>query len=298
MSEAILAVLSSSVTQFVPTGANSLIETGDDPASNVLHGAVRLLAPDAVDPLIDLGFNKDWRNQRIYNEPFPTDPVKNLSRMGRKQEWDTNPSEAWASDVAKYINDMTGGNEVRAGAVTFQPEYLTYVLQSLLGGTYKTATRGIDAIAQNMHNDWLEKNYPGEGLSRPLEIKNVPVLRRFYAESPRPDAMRRYYYDRASEVMRVDAELRGQDNLGMTEEADAQFLEEYPLANAVEAVKEVRKLKKEIRKMVKEMKAEGYSSGEIIAEKRRMELDVTEMQDEAVRQMMEDERAKAEAESN
>ena len=299
--EGVLAVLSASVTQFVPTGANALVEPGDDPLRNTVHGALRLGLPDILDPIVDLGMNKDWRNQSIYNQPFPTDPAPNRSRMGRKEDrgYETSPSTAWANDLVKLMNDVTGGNEVVAGGVSIQPEWITYSLQALFGGTYKTAARAIDGIANSIHNNYLRDNFPDEpDLVKETEIKDIPVLRRFYTESPRPDVMRRRFYDSRDAVFRSDAEVRKQEEAGMFDEADAQYEREYPLIDAVEIYKDERKVRAAIRKMAKEMKADGFSRAEIMVEKKRMMAEVEELQREAVTQIMEDKRAKAEAESN
>jgi len=299
--EGVLAVLSASVTQFVPTGANALVEPGDDPLRNTVHGALRLGLPDILDPIVDLGMNKDWRNQSIYNQPFPTDPAPNRSRMGRRgdQGYETSPSTAWANDLVKLMNDVTGGNEVVAGGVSIQPEWITYSLQALFGGTYKTAARAIDGIANSIHNNYLRDNFPDEpDLVKETEIKDIPVLRRFYTESPRPDVMRRRFYDSRDAVFRSDAEVRKQEEAGMFDEADAQYEREYPLIDAVEIYKDERKVRSAIRKMAKEMKADGFSRAEILIEKKRMMAEVEELQREAVTQIMEDKRAKAEAESN
>lgn len=299
--EGVLAVLSASVTQFVPTGANALVEPGDDPLRNTVHGALRLGLPDILDPIVDLGMNKDWRNQSIYNQPFPTDPAPNRSRMGRKEDrgYETSPSTAWANDLVKLMNDVTGGNEVVAGGVSIQPEWITYSLQALFGGTYKTTARAIDGIANSIHNNYLRDNFPDEpDLVKETEIKDIPVLRRFYTESPRPDVMRRRFYDSRDAVFRSDAEVRKQEEAGMFDEADAQYERDYPLIDAVEIYKDERKVRAAIRKMAKEMKADGFSRAEIMVEKKRMMAEVEELQREAVTQIMEDKRAKAEAESN
>lgn len=299
--EGVLAVLSASVTQFVPTGANALVEPGDDPLRNTVHGALRLGLPDILDPIVDLGMNKDWRNQSIYNQPFPTDPAPNRSRMGRREDqgYETSPSTAWANDLVKLMNDVTGGNEVVAGGVSIQPEWITYSLQALFGGTYKTTARAIDGIANSIHNNYLRDNFPDEpDLVKETEIKDIPVLRRFYTESPRPDVMRRRFYDSRDAVFRSDAEVRKQEEAGMFDEADAQYEREYPLIDAVEIYKDERKVRSAIRKMAKEMKADGFSRAEIMVEKKRMMAEVEELQREAVTQIMEDKRAKAEAESN
>jgi hypothetical protein len=272
--ESSMAILNSALNQFVPGGFGATLTTDPDDSATALAKA---LAPDMLDPAISLWKNKDWRNNSIYNEPFPTDTLQNRSEMGRDRT-------AWYwKDLAGMLNTATGGDEVMPGAVSIQPEVIPYVLRSIFGGTGAAAGRVMDGIERSLHDDWIRKHYPNEAdrLISDLGYTETPVLRRFLTTTNQPyqDSSSYYEYKKISD--QADQAIREYAELDMYEKAETVEAGAQPALAIRENIKNIKALQKEMRNAKAEMQQAGMSSMEIVAEMRRYAAEIKELQREA-----------------
>lgn len=231
----------------------------DDP-KKAMSAGMRLLSPDITDPFIGLATNQDWLGNRIYNEPLPTfmDPTPVRSEMGRDS------TAQWAKDVAGWVNTMTGGDDVQAGAIDFQPEMLTYILGDVFSGAYRTT----DRIGKMFQKQWIDSQY-GEELSEEIRWDEIPGVRPFLTTTPRPKDLQNSYYeyrdvsDKAADAMKEYAESgRREEARGVFEEARA------PLA-AKDYYKQIQKMTKDMRTRLRILKEKGASQEDILRERKK-----------------------------
>lgn len=134
-----LAVAETILTSFSPVGDIDL--QGDSAIA-----ATKLAAPTAIDPFVDIAVNRNFFGGPINPERSPFDKVKDPdSAMAFPA---TNPGAVW---LAKALNRMTGGDDLRSGLVDVSPGSMVYVFDYLTGGTggfvERTATAATLALS-------------------------------------------------------------------------------------------------------------------------------------------------------
>lgn len=291
--EGSMAMLNAAISQFVPGGFGQPL-SAEDPQGAVIS-TVKALSPDIFDPALGLMTNTDWLGHSIYNEPFPTDQLKNRSAMGR----DTT-AEYW-KDAAGMVNLMTGGDEVLPGAVSVQPEVIPFLLNAVFGGTAKSGGRFMDMLEQGMHDDWIRKHYPDEADTLIMDrgYDKIPVIRRFFSTTNQPYDDRTAYYEYKKIGDKADQAIREYDERGEYDKAQAMEDASAPALAIRDMTKQVTELRKEMRDTKAAMQAEGIDEMEIKVEMRRFAADIRQMQSEIAVAYREEERyAEAEAGSN
>ena len=105
----------------------------------------KAFTPSWALPGIELLINEDYKGTPIYNEQ------KWLSReeVERSAKWASayKGTGAMYINIAKVLNNITGGDKYNAGIINLQPEKMEYIVQSAFGGTIRTADKFITAIA-------------------------------------------------------------------------------------------------------------------------------------------------------
>jgi len=267
MMDGMLATAAATYSNLNPLGGEVI---ATDSAKGATSSALRLLAPDIIDPTISLATNRDWLNNSIYNEPFPTDPSPVPSTMGR------DGTDEWAKSLAGFVNELTGGDDVRAGAVSFQPEFATYMVGDIFSGAWRTA----DRVGTMLQNKWREANYPGEDLSETTEI---PGLRRFFTTSPRERDTISDYYEYRDIAQAAEADIKEYGERGDTDKmdslVDSTVAERTPKA-FYKKIKELQKIK---RDSIGLMKKEGASNIDMIKERKYWDGIIKPMQADAVK---------------
>jgi N12 class adenine-specific DNA methylase len=121
--------------------------------------AWRDIAPEQIKPLMDIGLNKSWTGGHIHTT---TDMQKGPNaESGFK--W--TPS-AW-KDIAKFLNNVSGGNRTHSGYLDFYPEDIAYIMKEYFGGQVRT----IENAA---------KVFSTVGQGQPIVPSDIPVGRVFY----------------------------------------------------------------------------------------------------------------------
>ena len=266
MLDGVLATAAASYSNLNPLGGE-VIST--ESASDALSSTLRIVSPDIIDPTISLATNRDWLGNSIYNEPFPTDPSPVPSTMGRDS------TAEWAKSMAGFVNEITGGDDVRKGAVSFQPEFATYMLGDIFSGAWRT----VDRVGTMIQNQWIETYYPGEELSETTEI---PGVRRFFTTAPREKDTQKDYYEFRDVAQAAEADIKEYAELGdydkMDRMVDSTVAERTPKA-FYDKIKELQKAK---RDTVRQMKRDGAATVDILRERKYWDDIIKPLQAEAV----------------
>ena len=181
-SEGISNILMSIVTNFSPTG----IPGGKDLNEKILN----FLTPSVLRPITEISINKDFLGRPIYTEQldFTKGPIPD-SESGKK-------AGAVATNLAKLMNQTTGGTEFTPGKIDVNPDVLEYIFGYYSGGTGKTLTRSSKLIEKGINGELSE-----------VKPNEIPLARVFYGSSFE-GADYSQYWDRLNTIYRLrkDAE--------------------------------------------------------------------------------------------
>jgi hypothetical protein len=195
--------------------AGNIIGTFID-AFNPIGGSesfYNFMAPTIIDPLVDIGMNRDFTGRPI----VPERGSFGVQLPESQKYW--NNTFAPFVGVSNFLNSLTGGTPVIPGAVDISPNMIQYVVNYATGGvgkfverTYNTATSTIPGA---LRGDLEE-----------LDVRGVPFLRSLYGNVTTRDDMA-VYVDRMEEVLRVRKEISDAAQSGQPERISAA-LERYP----------------------------------------------------------------------
>lgn len=208
------------------------------------HGVAAALAPNALDPLVDLAFNKDQLGRQIALQPFP----------GQEAGWvaSENPMIGTGQgyvEGAKLVNRLTGGDEATPGAVNIAPEHLRYLANFMGGGIFRTGQQIATLMVPGLR--------PDEGI-RP---RDIPGVSRFIHDVPDRSAIRDRYLKIREEARGYEAQMKGYESRGDVEKARAVFDANYDTLRSVDEVEsEIRSLRQQMKQADADGDRELYSS--------------------------------------
>lgn len=127
--------------------------------------------PSIVQPLVEIVRNKDYRGARVYND------LKFLSESEKANTPRYTAALPKTSvvyiNMAKLLNDISGGNEYDAGAVNLAPEWIQQVVEGVGGGLLTTFGK-VQDVAVGAFNAASGLGDSGESLS----VRRTPFLGR------------------------------------------------------------------------------------------------------------------------
>ena len=157
--------------------------------------------PSQMRPIGDVFVNTNFMGQTVYkgggigNRQYTPEYKKGMRR--------TSPAlTAWS----KFVNDMSGGDEVEKGAMDGlfnNPAVMEHLLKGYLGG-YGTAT--LDMVINPLYN-----SLTGDFKDLSLKAEQLPLVGRFYKGGSRDEQMRRMERTFRNEVYERNAETRAQE---------------------------------------------------------------------------------------
>ncbi len=130
------------------------------PIDMVGGGGLRSFIPDLASPLVEAETNRSWTGFPIYYE---TDYNEN----------DPNWTKAYSNtnqylvSVAKWLNDVSGGNDYESGSIDINPAKVEHLLNGYLGGIYGFADKLVKTV----------ETIAGE---KEPDARNYPIVNRFY----------------------------------------------------------------------------------------------------------------------
>lgn len=125
-------------------------------------GNFNALAPSAVKPVAEAWTNKSWTGLPVYKDT----PYNKQDPEWTKAFKNTN---TFLVKMCKQLNEWTGGDSVKGGAVDLNPAVMEHLLKGYLGGIMQTADQ-FGKLGETVFGD------------RENEFRNWPVVSRFLRE--------------------------------------------------------------------------------------------------------------------
>lgn len=227
-------------------------------AYNPLGGAqdiLNVIAPTLVDPIVDVVRNKDYAGNDIVPErPSFGVPVPN------SQKYWSNTGEI-PIYIAQQLNALTGGNEVRPGAVDQSPEVLQYGFDYVTGALGKFVQRlgtlALDTGPKALQGDFAD-----------IEIGDIPFARRLVGSINSRAATERYYAI-AEEIGYVDKELELAKETGDVAAARKLFETKRAEVELIDTFEGVNKTLSDLRKQLRDLR-----ENEAVPDKRKREIEL------------------------
>ena len=167
-------------------------------------GALRTVAPTVLDPIIEIGFNKNFAGSQI--------------ERGERGETDVRPGFARAKEstqraltgqaylgISKAINKLSGGTDYEAGLVSPTPERLQYLAQVAGGGLLRELEKTINLTDATMQGDELKQN-------------KIPVVGRLFGQVDEDAVNKSRYFEASKKFDKLQAGLKAAQKAG---DADA-----------------------------------------------------------------------------
>ena len=195
---------------------------------------LQTILPTSVDPIAAIGQNMDWTGRRIYQEDIDsTKPTPGYTRANEG-------ASALATEIARFINLMSGGTDFKKGVLSPTPDQLEYVGGQVTGGV----GREIGKLIQTVET--------GFGTLEELPPYKIPLGGRFYGNIGSSAAVSNQFFTNITRMNEHQAEYEGLMKSGRTREAQ-RYLRENPEANLYvlsgKYENSVRKLRKQRREM-------------------------------------------------
>ena len=183
-------------------------------------------SPTLLDPAVQIMENRNWFGGRISPKKFDDrEPDSQLY-------FDSAPT--WAKEVARIMNEKSGGNIGRPGWADFSPETIEHWAEFAGGGTAKfffnsiaTAERFVDG------EEWLPEK--------------TPLVRRVYGRQDSVVSRKREFYDAWADVDQAHYEVKALAKDGDREALKAARETYAPELRAYNAMKGARKQLKSLR---------------------------------------------------
>lgn len=225
-----------------PTGAQlaklaGVIVGGFNPVGGT--DMVDAVTPTAADPMIALLRNKDWTGKPIYREDMAgNDPSPGFSRT-------KDSATPWAKGLAYAVNWATKGTDHQAGAISWTPDQIDYVIGTVTGG----AGRELGKLAQTLAAPFSADELP---------MHKVPLFGRVIGSTAGVSGQSGKFYENIRTLNGFEREIKGRNEAG--EDVD-EFLDSEPRAGLVGLANASEKQVKQLRKAQKLLKAEGDNAG-------------------------------------
>ncbi len=196
-------------------------------------GALRTIAPTVVDPLIELGFNKNFAGQQIERDPRGESDVRPGYQRARESTQKRATGQAYLG-ISKAMNWATGGTDYEAGAVSPTPERIRYVAQVALGGVLRESEKIIDTSVAAARGEKVTAN-------------NIPVASRFYGKVDEGRVEQSRYFNNKRTLEKLRNAEKGAMKAG-NEEGLAK-LRANPLHSVLKPAAKIDKSIQELNKM-------------------------------------------------
>lgn len=208
------------------------------------------LSPDFARPIVQIvGTNTNFMGSRIYNEWANKNmPGYLKARTNKKGEY---YAPNFMVDWFMILDHLTGGDGVKKGVISLNPDITNHLLRGYFGGLYTIAEQGI-GIASEVYN--FTKT--GE---LDIKVRETP-LRAFYADKndlqlQSSGISSRYYdiYDKVIESRRrakAYTEKVQQGEMGIDEYSRVMSELNMPKINAIyDRIKEIKRIEREMKEM-------------------------------------------------
>lgn len=163
---------------FNPLGGGNIFEA---------DGALKTLSPSVIDPLIELGFNKNFAGGSIEKQPYGGERDTRPGFARTKESTQRSTTGQAYIGISKAINWMTGGTDYEAGKLSPTPERLRYIAQTVGGGVLRELEKTINASTAATYG-------------KDVKPSGIPVVGRFYGEVDSDQVKISRYFENARKI--------------------------------------------------------------------------------------------------
>lgn len=168
--------------------------------------AMQYVAPTVADPFVQVAENKSFTGAPLvpkrerYNQQLPA------------SELYFNSNSELAKDMAKFLNEISGGSPIKSGAIDIHPGHIEHVFRTLTGGP---GTFGMGMF------DW-GKNVAERAMGKdvePVPTSRIPFVGKFYGEVDER-AIEQKFYKLKEKADRAMGELKAAKKAGELDAAE------------------------------------------------------------------------------
>jgi len=231
-----MGMLGASTNVFSPIGGYDF--TSDQ---NGFQQAMMLASPSVIQPLADLGFNRNFAGRPIYRENFTTNQFK----LPDSQMYfeGVNP---FIKESTTFMNKISGGNEVVSGKIDINPEWLEYGMEQYLGGPVQFTKNIATTVAEVIS---------GENILEDPFIRKVPFVRSFVQKTGSDFEARASFYENRDKAITAVEAFEKMQEAGLSEDAAKFYEKNKGLIGLSETYKGYETLVKDLNKLIGEMKS-------------------------------------------
>jgi len=200
-----------------------------------------LASPSVIQPLADLGFNRNFAGRPIYRENFTTNQFK----LPDSQMYfeGVNP---FIKESTTFMNKISGGNEVVSGKIDINPEWLEYGMEQYLGGPVQFTKNIATTVAEVIS---------GENILEDPFIRKVPFVRSFVQKTGSDFEARASFYENRDKAITAVEAFEKMQEAGLSEDAAKFYEKNKGLIGLSETYKGYETLVKDLNKLIGEMKS-------------------------------------------
>lgn len=234
-------------------------------------GGLHALIPSAVKPIVEAETNTAWTGLPIYKD---NDFNKNMPEYTKVYK----TANGYLVEIARALNDATGGNKYKKGFIDINPAKMEYVLKGMLGGAFSFPDKLVKTTETIMGD-------------REFDWRNTPFANRFVKnadERTEYKALNEQYFKLKDEMDVVKQQLKG-----FEKEADAGNEKYEKALRQLEDSKDYERLElfkdyeKEFKGLNDELKELRMSPDYDKAEEKELQKEIAELQRQLIDEMRE-----------
>ena len=234
-------------------------------------GGLHALIPSAVKPIVEAETNTAWTGLPIYKD---NDFNKNMPEYTKVYK----TANGHLVEIARALNDATGGNKYKKGFIDINPAKMEYVLKGMLGGAFSFPDKLVKTTETIMGD-------------REFDWRNTPFANRFVKnadERTEYKSLNEQYFKLKDEMDVVKQQLKG-----FEKEADAGNEKYEKALLQLEDSKDYERLElfkdyeKELKGLNDELKELRMSPDYDKAEEKELQKEIAELQRQLLDEMRE-----------
>jgi hypothetical protein len=157
-----------------------------------LDGALRTILPTVMDPLVELGVNKNFAGRPIEKESYGDEKDGRPGYQKAKESTQRSTTGQAYLGISKLINDVTMGSDYEAGVLSPTPERLRYIAQTAGGGVLRELEKIINLSTKD----------------DAVKSTELPLVGRFTGQVDDDRVQQSRYFKTAKEIDRAQMAIR------------------------------------------------------------------------------------------
>lgn len=160
-------------------------------------GGLHALIPSAVKPIVEAETNTAWTGLPIYKD---NDFNKNMPEYTKVYK----TANEHLVEIARALNDATGGNKYKKGFIDINPAKMEYVLKGMLGGAFSFPDKLVkttETIMGDREFDWRNTPFANRFVKNADERTEYKALNeQYYKAKEEADIVRQQYNGAMKEI--------------------------------------------------------------------------------------------------